>query len=346
MPKKYKVIGMGGSFDHFHAGHQAFLRFAASVSNEIWVGIATDTLTRHKAFQGSLESYAVRSQNVSEFLDAEQIPSRIFPLNDPCGPTLEGSPVEAIVVTDVTKQGGEFINQCRVNLRLPALPIEICEMLKDEFGEHLSSTNIRAGQVSRTGTVYRKLFDQDIVLTPEQKTFFQKRHGQVVLSPTTPGTFTYVVGDMVLETFLINRWAYQFGVFDGFNQRQNYDSSHVAQLTETAAATNPAGKITKELANQLMAVQNQLMSALETNQAGPLHLRVHGEEDLAAVVLGLLAPLGTVIYYGQPNEGIIEMLVTETLKTNFYQNLQLNRVEISSARLTGLTSLAGVTDVT
>jgi uncharacterized protein (UPF0218 family) len=37
--------------------------------------------------------------------------------------------------------------------------------------------------------------------------------------------------------------------------------------------------------------------------------------------LALVAPLGAVIYYGQPNEGIIEMIVTEELKELFYSIL-------------------------
>jgi hypothetical protein len=45
-----------------------------------------------------------------------------------------------------------------------------------------------------------------------------------------------------------------------------------------------------------------------------IHLFVDGEEDLAAVVLQLLLPLGATIYYGQPNEGLVRWQVTEESK--------------------------------
>jgi len=337
---KYKVIGMGGTFDHLHAGHQEFLRFAAKIADEIWVGITTDMFTKHKDFAATIEDYETRQIHVQQFLKQENIKSRIFPLSDPCGPTLQGSPVEAIVVTDVTKQGGEFINQCRVNLNLPALPIEICELLRDETGEHISSTRIRQGIISRTGKVYSRAVEKGIILDTKQKQFFKDKHGNIVLAPTSASLFTYVVGDMVLETFLLNHWPYHLGVFDGFNQRQMYPAPNLSQVIHDKAAKNPAGEITKELVEHLMKCLAQILNPGENNISLPLHLRVDGEEDLAAVVLGLIAPLGSVVYYGQPNEGIIEMAVTEELKTKFYQTLN-SQQPLSTDALTSLPGAVG-----
>ncbi len=319
MSKKYNIIGMGGTFDHLHAGHQELLRFAAAVSEEIWVGVATEMFTKSKHFSFSIEDFETRKIHVTQFLEQEGIKYRIFPLNDPCGPTLQGSPVEAIVVTDVTRPGGEFINQCRVKLQLPELPIEVCEMLKDEEGHHLSSTRIRSGKVSRTGQVYALQLEKGIFLDTTQKRFFGEKHGEIVLSPTMNFPYVFITGDMVLETFLLNNWPYHLGIFDGFNQRSTYQSPHVMLLKEYEDVTNPAGQITKELVKVVEMVQDQVIEALENNGTLPMHVKVHGEEDLAAVLLGLIAPLGAAIYYGQPNEGIIEMLVTEELKEKFYQ---------------------------
>ncbi len=319
--KKYKIIGMGGTFDHLHLGHQAFLRFAASLADEIWVGVTTNELTRTKKFFQMIEPFETRSANVTQFLIQENIQGKVFPLSDPCGPTLQGSPVEAIVVTEITKGGGDFINQCRVNLQLPVLPIEQCELLKDEKAEYISSTRIREGKVNRQGKVYSLCLEKGLVLNQAQKDFFKNKHGQVVLQPTNPYLYTYVVGDMVLETFLQNNWPYHIGIYDGFNQRQIFQSTHLVNVKEDKAAVNPAGQISKEFVKFLMVTQENLFKSRESTAIAPLHVRVNGEEDLGAVIMCLIGPLGAVIYYGQPNEGIVEMVVTEQLKEQFYSVL-------------------------
>lgn len=339
MSKKYKVIGMGGTFDRLHAGHQQFLRFASDLSDEIWVGIATDIFTKNKPLANIIEDFETRSIHVTQFLQQQGIQARIFPLSDPCGPTLQGSPVEAIVVTNLTKAGGDFINQCRTNIQLPLLPIEVCELLKDEQGEHLSSTRIREGKINRQGRVYSLLLDQGLILDSNQKQFFREKRGQLITAPMSPGIYSFIVGDMVLATFIQNQWPYHLGVFDGFNQRQLYNAELLQSITPDATAPNSAGQITKVLYKNLENLQQQLLSTQIDSTFKPLHFKVQGEEDLAAVVLALIAPLESTVYYGQPNEGMIEMRVTEQLKEQFYGALQT----FQAMKQPGLTSLSEVT---
>jgi len=46
---------------------------------------------------------------------------------------------------------------------------------------------------------------------------------------------------------------------------------------------------------------------------------VDGEEDLAVLPVLLIAPLGFSIFYGQPNEGLVQVQVTEENKEQAYQ---------------------------
>jgi uncharacterized protein (UPF0218 family) len=52
------------------------------------------------------------------------------------------------------------------------------------------------------------------------------------------------------------------------------------------------------------------------------HLFIQGEEDLAAVALSLVLPLGSCIYYGQPQKGMVELVVTEKIKQSFFDLLK------------------------
>jgi uncharacterized protein (UPF0218 family) len=50
-------------------------------------------------------------------------------------------------------------------------------------------------------------------------------------------------------------------------------------------------------------------------------LKIIGEEDLAVLPLILAAPLDTIIYYGQPNKGLVKILVSEENKERAYNIL-------------------------
>ncbi|HII02733.1 TPA: DUF359 domain-containing protein [Methanosarcinaceae archaeon] len=68
---------------------------------------------------------------------------------------------------------------------------------------------------------------------------------------------------------------------------------------------NPAGLITDELINSIS-------EAFVSGKA--LRIFVRGEEDLATLPVILMAPLGSVVLYGQPDEGVVFVEVTESKK--------------------------------
>ena len=47
-------------------------------------------------------------------------------------------------------------------------------------------------------------------------------------------------------------------------------------------------------------------------------IKIDGEEDLSFLPVMLLSPLGFTVYYGQPNEGLVEVKVTEENKEKVY----------------------------
>ncbi len=71
------------------------------------------------------------------------------------------------------------------------------------------------------------------------------------------------------------------------------------------AVDNPAGIITDELINSIS-------EALTSEK--PLRIFVRGEEDLATLPVILMAPMGSVVLYGQPDEGVVFVEVTEKKK--------------------------------
>lgn len=66
--------------------------------------------------------------------------------------------------------------------------------------------------------------------------------------------------------------------------------------------SNPAGVVTQAL----MDLMKDNMGSTE-----PVRIFVDGEEDLAVIPACLYAPIGSVVIYGQPCEGVVAVRVTE-----------------------------------
>ncbi len=309
MTKSFQHIGLGGTFDHFHKGHRFFLDFAAEKALQLHVGITTNEFVHEKILREQIEPFEQRKNAVETYLKSRGIPFQTFALSDTFGPTLENSVIDALAVTELTQKGGERINAERSRRNLTQLPIFTYQMVQDENGGVISSTRIRTGEINRDGRVYANLFRQDIKLSEQQRKFFQEIQGAVVQEPTSFLKPTYVVGDIVLETFLQNNWPFDLGVFDQKNNRQTYQSPLISALQLIKVVDNEAGKITQHMIQTLQ----EMISSRQP------YLLIHGEEDLAALALAFLTPLGSGIYYGQPNIGMIEMKVTEALKEKFFQ---------------------------
>ncbi len=65
---------------------------------------------------------------------------------------------------------------------------------------------------------------------------------------------------------------------------------------------NPPGLVTQELMD---AVRDNMGSKV------PVRIFVNGEEDLAVIPACIYAPLSSAVIYGQPNEGVVVVRVTD-----------------------------------
>lgn len=309
----YQSVGLGGTFDHFHDGHKNFIKFAASFSKELVIGITNKKMTLSKPYNKTVETVQTRSRAVKNFCENENIKARIIELSDPFGPTIEKKTVDAIACTTDTVVGANRINEVRSKMRMRELPIHVHKLVldKEEAGP-ISSSRIRQGEIDREGNVFTKVLNNDLELNQDQRNFFAKAQGKIIIKPSKPDYFTCVVGDSTLEKFIKKGWKYNLGIFDGKKQRVKFESKILDKLKIDQQTTNRPGLISSEMTCLLQ----KWVDARDFK-----HIFVTGEEDLAAVSLALILPLNSNIYYGQPSEGIVEMRVTEGLKHKIYQVL-------------------------
>ncbi|SPO41723.1 related to ELP2 - 29 kDa subunit of elongator and elongating RNA polymerase II holoenzyme [Pseudozyma flocculosa] len=117
--RTYRVAALGGTFDHLHAGHKILLSMAALVASErLIVGVTSDAMIAKKSNADLLETLPQRRARVDAFLRLFRLafgPLRqeVVELSDVAGPAGTDADVEALVLTDETRSGAEFIDKMR-----------------------------------------------------------------------------------------------------------------------------------------------------------------------------------------------------------------------------------------
>ncbi len=324
--KKYNLVVCGGTFDHFHKGHRAFLRDVLSIGNKVLIGLTTDRYIKAKNNSQRIEDYTLRKQQVEEFLDEEKAKSRvqIEAIDDIFIPKIwETLPIEAIVVSRNTIKGAEAINLKRKEQKKSLLKIEIVPLINDQNNEYISSSRIRKGKINREGKLFlnQKFFKKDFVISENLRHKLQKPFGKLynkILSVKNSDIpYLITVGDITTLNFNRLNLKQDISVIDFYVARKkNFFSFSQLGFTgneKVVTAYNPPGHITSDLTIKVLGLFN-----LERER---IILKIEGEEDLAVLPLILSAPLNSIIYYGQPGQGVVEIKVSEDIKEKAYNLL-------------------------
>ena len=128
-----------------------------------------------------------------------------------------------------------------------------------------------------------------------------KRYDDVL---STPPEHIICVGDIVSKTFLERTIFPDVIITDGITKRKEIPLI-VTKMYTFVKVKNPAATITSQA---WLAIRN----ALNTNHK--THVFVEGEEDLLTIPVILEAKEEQVVFYGQPNEGMVMVIPTLQLK--------------------------------
>ena len=118
------------------------------------------------------------------------------------------------------------------------------------------------------------------------------------------GAFVITVGDATTEKMISFGLNPSLQIVDSLEKRIKRDLP--TGKTETILrCTNPAAEITDE---SISIIRKAL------KMTGPVRIVVDGEEDLLVLPVALYAPDNSVILYGQPNEGLVLVHLTEEVR--------------------------------
>jgi pantetheine-phosphate adenylyltransferase len=143
----YKLVGLGGCFDHLHGGHKELLRTAFKLGQKVAIGLTTEELQQTKECKTAIESYKVREQNLRNYIENQLGINNeycsVIPLKDPFGPAITEAELEAHVSSVETYQGALMINEKRIQNGLKPLVLIIIPLVLNDAGKKISSTELR-----------------------------------------------------------------------------------------------------------------------------------------------------------------------------------------------------------
>ena len=129
----------------------------------------------------------------------------------------------------------------------------------------------------------------------------------------------FSIGDATTANLLKAKISPKASIIDFQIQRKpvynNLAQLGFIQPNPDVVVKNEAGKVSKSLALEVE-------KTVKSNFTGQVIL-VNGEDDLAVIPVVLLCPLGSVVFYGQPNRGVVQIDVEEKTKEKLLSLLNL-----------------------
>ncbi len=155
---KFRLVGVGGTFDQLHKGHMALLIKAFEVGETVWIGLVTDDFAKKLQKNHEVAPYNERMAELTYYLKKMSPDGRfkITPLDDAYGPAATDKELEAIVVSKETEPVAHQINEVRRHVGLAPLHVIVIDMIPAENHIPISTTRIRYGEIDRDGRLLRR----------------------------------------------------------------------------------------------------------------------------------------------------------------------------------------------
>jgi len=326
---KFKLACLGGTFDHFHKGHQAFLEKGFEVAQKVVIGLTSERFTKKKILSEAILSFKKRKKELKAFLKQKRFLKRteIIKIEGPFTPRILDPEIECLVVSEKTKKNAKPLNQKRIENNLTPLEVMVVSIIVNKNGECISSEKIRLGKMDRNGEVFvNEIFFEKTFLLPQKLRSSLKEPLDELISGSEKNLkqaalefkrrledfypiMLIAVGDIVTLSLVKEGIIPNLSIVD-FKVDRKEIYQDITQLgfssnIKVEEAANEPGTLNPEL---FKVIKNSL------NSKKPLVIKVSGEEDLAVLPAVLLAPLNSLVLYGQPRKGIVVIKVTEKKK--------------------------------
>jgi len=151
---KFSLIAMGGTFDIIHHGHITLLSTAFDISEKVIIGLTSDEFVQKKG-KKPIHKYDERLKNLTSII-FKKFPNSYFEisqLNNDFGPAVFEKEVQALVVSDETKNQGNILNKLRTERNLSPVEIIVVPMTLAKDGKRISTTRIKNSEIDSDGNL-------------------------------------------------------------------------------------------------------------------------------------------------------------------------------------------------
>ena len=151
---EFNLIALGGTFDIIHVGHIALLEKGFSVSKKVIIGLTSDQFAKRKG-KYLVNDFQKRG-SMLESVITEKFPNSEFEiakLENDFGPAVVEGDVDALVVSEETRNKGELLNKLRLEQDHAPVVIIVVPMVLAKDGGRISTTRIRNSEIDVQGNI-------------------------------------------------------------------------------------------------------------------------------------------------------------------------------------------------
>ena len=320
----FRHVIVGGTFDQLHLGHKKIFDQAFKNGQMVTIGLTQKNLYKNKKLSDFIESYQKRKNNIINYLKSNHWEKRakFIPIVNFYGSTLTDKTIEAIVVSQETKEKAEIINQKRKKLGFKALKIMVVADFLAKDGKLLTSERIRLGEIDQEGNSYQLLIlkesKKQLILPESLRPELRKPLGKVLSSVKflnlKKSPMIISVGDIVTQKLLEVGIEPDLKIIDFRTRREKFSIFNSQfpinfQFSISKKYENRPGTVNIPTALKLKKLIRQAVLKKQK-----LWLVIAGEEDLLTLPAILFAPLGTIVFYGQHDRGAVRVIADEKTK--------------------------------
>jgi len=312
-------VCVAGTFDGLHAGHEVMLRKAFEAGKKVIIGLTSDAYVKQYRSNQGVRSYEIRHKELHNWLDKHAcfVRATIVPIDNPFEPAASDASLDALVVSVESKSRGEELNKMRKAKGLSPLELIVMQMVPAQDTKPISTSRVRNGEIDSSGRLTMPDSLRGELAQPMGDVLTDAALRSTLASLASPGHARLIVtvGDFTTKAFLDAGVVPELMVVDHRVNRKEYpDLRPVIQkygFRQQSVQSGP-GYISRE-------AERMIASWFDSPQT-PHVIVVDGEEDLLALPSIAEAPIGAVVYYGQPSvpgstqAGVVEVVVTKDKK--------------------------------
>ncbi|MBN1678569.1 MAG: inosine/xanthosine triphosphatase [Candidatus Thermoplasmatota archaeon] len=143
-------VGVGGTFNVLHKGHELLFETAFTVGDSVEVGLTSDELAK-SIKSVPVAPYFQRKKNLAKYLARFGKPFDIVMISDSVGTAATSETLDAIVVSPETRSQADRINELRRRNGLKPLKVFPIKEVRADDSRLISASRIVKGEIDKEG---------------------------------------------------------------------------------------------------------------------------------------------------------------------------------------------------